>query len=302
MYRQAAIRATLQQLRAFEAAARLLSVTRAAEELHTSQPTVSIQLRELAGNVGLPLFEQQGKRLRLTEAGQELAATVREIFAAWSRFEDRIAELRGVQRGTLRLAAATTAEYLLPQLLGPFCEAHPGVDVELVVENRRTLLQRLERDEDDLTVIMVPPEDARLRVLPFMQSPLVVIAAAGHRLAGRKCTLAQLHDERWLLREPGSGGRMIVEAHFEKAGFAPRTVMALGSNEAIKHAVAGGLGISVMARPALGASAAHQGLAELRVAGFPLPAEFSFVMREGRRLSPVAEAFLQFARHHATAD
>jgi DNA-binding transcriptional LysR family regulator len=302
MYRQAAIRATLQQLRAFEAAARLLSMTRAAEELHTSQPTVSIQLRELAENVGLPLFEQQGKRLRLTEAGQELAATVREIFAGWSRFEAHISELRGVQRGTLRLAAATTAEYLLPQLLGPFCEAHPGVEVELVVENRRTLLQRLERDEDDLTVIMVPPADARLRVLPFMQSPLVVIAAAGHRLAGRKCTLAQLRDERWLLREPGSGGRMIVEAHFEKAGFAPRTVMALGSNEAIKHAVAGGLGISVMARPALGASAAHQGLAELRVAGFPLPAEFSFVMREGRRLSPVAEAFLQFAQQHATSE
>lgn len=294
MHRQAMIRATNQQLRAFEAASRLLSMTRAAEELHTSQPTVSIQLKELAESVGMPLFEQQGKRLRLTEAGRELQETVREVFASWGRFESRIAELQGVQRGTLRLAAVTTAEYLLPQLLGPFCDAFPGVELELAVENRRTILQRLEQDMDDLTVIMVPPEDTRLRVLPFVENPLVVIAATGHRLAGKRCNLKQLQDERWLLREPGSGGRLIVEAHFKKEGFSPRVAMALGSNEAIKHAVAGGLGITILSRHALEGS--EQGLVELKVAGFPLPGRFSFVMREGRRLSPVAEAFLQFAQ------
>jgi DNA-binding transcriptional LysR family regulator len=293
MHRQATIRATNQQLLAFETTARLLSVTQAARELNTSQPTVSVQLRELAESVGLPLFEQEGRRLRLTEAGRELQETVREIFAGWARFESRIAELQGVQRGTLRLAAVTTAEYLLPQLLGPFCDAYPGVDVELAVENRRTILERLEQDRDDLTVIMVPPEDPRLRVLPFVDNPLVVIAAAGHRLAGRRCTLKQLQGERWLLREPGSGGRLIVEAHFEQAGFAPRVAMALGSNEAIKHAVAGGLGVTVLSRHALEGS---EGLVELRVAGFPLPGQFSFVMREGRRLSPAADAFLRFAQ------
>lgn len=293
MHRRALIRATTQQLLAFDTAARLLSMTRAAAELHTSQPTVSLQLRELAESVGLPLFEQQGKRLALTEAGRELQETVREIFASWSRFEARIAELQGVKRGTLRLAAVTTAEYLLPQLLGPFCDAYPGVEVELAVENRRTILERLQQDRDDLTVIMVPPEDRRLRVLPFVDNPLVVIAAAGHRLAGRRCTLRQLQDERWLLREPGSGGRLIVEAHFAQEGFAPRVAMALGSNEAIKHAVQGGLGITVLSRHALAGS---QGLVELKVKGFPLAGQFSFVMREGRRLSPAAEAFLQFAQ------
>lgn len=293
MHKQALIRATNQQLLAFETTARLLSMTAAARELNTSQPTVSIQLRELAESVGLPLFEQQGKKLALTEAGRELQETVREMFASWSRFESRIAELQGLRRGTLRLAAVTTAEYLLPQLLGPFCDAHPGVEVELAVENRSTILQRLERDMDDLTVIMVPPEDGRLRVVPFVDNPLVVIAAAGHRLAGKKCSLKQLEEERWLLREPGSGGRLIVEAHFGKEDFRPRVAMALGSNEAIKHAVAGGLGVTVLSRHALEGS---EGLVELKVTGFPLAGRFSFVMREGRRLSPAAEAFLQFAQ------
>ncbi len=293
MHRQALIRATHQQLLAFETTARLLSMTRAAEELNTSQPTVSIQLRELAGHVGLPLFEMQGRRLVLTEAGRELQETVRDIFASWGRFEARIAELQGVRRGTLRLAAVTTAEYLLPQLLGPFCDAYPGIEVELTVENRRTILERLAQDRDDLTVIMVPPEDARLRVEPFVENPLVVIATAGHRLAGRPCTLKQLQEERWLLREDGSGGRLIVEAHFAREGFEPRVAMALGSNEAIKHAVQGGLGITVLSRHALAGSA---GLVELKVKGFPLAGQFSFVMREGRRLSPAAEAFLDFAR------
>ena len=296
MNSQAILRTTHQQLRAFEAAARLLSVTRAAEELHLSQPTVSIQLRDLAESVGMPLFEQRGRRLHLTQAGEELVETAREVFAAWNRFESRIAELKGVRRGTLRLAAVTTAEYLLPQLLGPFCEAYPGVEVQLAVENRATILQRLEKNLDDLTVMMLPPDDPHLRTLPFMESPLVVIAAQGHRLEGKKLTLAGLKEERWLLRETGSGGRQIVEAHFAREAFSPRIAMALGSNEAIKHAVAGGLGIAVLSRHALGRDPATQGLVELNVKGFPLPGEFCFVMREGRRLSPAAEAFLEFAR------
>lgn len=143
----------------------------------------------------------------------------------------------------------------------------------------------------------MPPVDERLRTLPFMESPLVVIAAKGHRLEGRKrLTLASLQEERWLLRENGSGGRQMVEAHFAREGFSPRIAMALGSNEAIKHAVAGGLGITVLSRHALGRNPAAQGLIELPVQGFPLPGEFCFVMREGRRLSPVAEAFLHFVR------
>ena len=205
---------------------------------------------------------------------------------------------KGLQTGRLRLAAVTTAEYLLPQLLGPFCDLHPAIDVELVVENRRTLLDRLEQDNDDLTVIMIPPDDARFRVLPFRDSPLVVIAAKGHRFAGKRCRLSQLENDRWLLREPGSGGRLMVEAHFSEKEFTPRSTMSLGSNEAIKHAVAGGLGIAVLSRHALDDS---PDVIELQVAGFPLAGQFCFVSREGRRLSPAAEAFLHYAQQAVMA-
>ncbi len=296
MNRPSPLRATPQQLRAFEAAARLLSVTRAAEELRLSQPTVSIQLRELAEQVGLPLFEQHGKRMQLTAVGLELQDTVNEVFALWSRFESRMAELQGLRRGVLRLAAVTTAEYLLPQLLGPFCDTYPGIEVQLAVENRETILTRLDRGLDELTVMMKPPEDARLRTEPFRDTPLVVVAARHHRLAGRAVRLRDLADERWLMRESGSGGRLLAEEHFAREGFRPRVAMALGSNEAIKHAVAGGLGVAVLSRHALGDDPGRDNLAVLEVAGFPLRGEFSFVMREGRRLSPAARAFLEYVR------
>lgn len=296
MDRPSPLRATPQQLRAFEAAARLLSMTRAAEELHLSQPTVSIQLRELAEQVGLPLFEQHGKRIQLTAAGLELQDTVSEVFGLWARFESRMAELQGVRRGTLRLAAVTTAEYLLPQLLGPFCEVYPGIDVQLAVENRAAILGRLDKGLDELTVMMKPPVDARLRTEPFRDTPLVVVAARNHRLAGKRVCLPELAGERWLMRESGSGCRLLAEEHFTEQGFKPQVAMSLGSNEAIKHAVAGGLGVTVLSRHALGDDPARDNLCILEVGGFPLKGEFSFVMRDNRKLSPVARAFLEYVR------
>ncbi|MDO8329053.1 MAG: LysR substrate-binding domain-containing protein [Fluviicoccus sp.] len=296
MDRPSPLRATPQQLRAFEAAARLLSMTRAAEELHLSQPTVSIQLRELAEQVGLPLFEQHGKRIQLTAAGLELQDTVSEVFGLWARFESRMAELQGVRRGTLRLAAVTTAEYLLPQLLGPFCEVYPGIDVQLAVENRASILGRLDKGLDELTVMMKPPVDARLRTEPFRDTPLVVVAARNHRLAGKRVSLTELAGERWLMRESGSGCRLLAEEHFTEQGFKPQVAMSLGSNEAIKHAVAGGLGVTVLSRHALGDDPARDNLCILEVGGFPLKGAFSFVMRDNRKLSPVARAFLEYVR------
>lgn len=296
MDRPSPLRATPQQLRAFEAAARLLSMTRAAEELHLSQPTVSIQLRELAEQVGLPLFEQHGKRIQLTAAGLELQDTVSEVFGLWARFESRMAELQGVRRGTLRLAAVTTAEYLLPQLLGPFCEVYPGIDVQLAVENRASILGRLDKGLDELTVMMKPPVDARLRTEPFRDTPLVVVAARNHRLAGKRVSLTELAGERWLMRESGSGCRLLAEEHFTEQSFKPQVAMSLGSNEAIKHAVAGGLGVTVLSRHALGDDPARDNLCILEVGGFPLKGEFSFVMRDNRKLSPVARAFLEYVR------
>ena len=277
------LRITAQQLRCFEAAARLLSVTRAAQELHVTQPTVSVQLRELALAIGEPVLDTTGRRVRLTQAGDALLETVGDIRECWRRFEARTGELRGLLRGRLRIAAVTTAEYFVPDLLGPFAAAHPGIDIELAVENRDRVVDRLARGTDDLAVMMVPPADLPLAAVPFIDNPLVVIAPAVHPLVGRRLRLSTLRDERWLMREPGSGTRMEAENHFARAGFAPTVAMSLGSNEAIKHAVAAGLGIAVISRLAveaeLAAPARQARLAMLRVAGFPLRRKWSLVWR-----------------------
>lgn len=278
------LRISSQQLRCFEAAARLLSVTRAAQELHVTQPTVSVQLRELAQALGEPLFEAAGRRIRLTQAGEVLQGTVAELRACWERFDGSMGELRGLTRGRLRVAAVTTAEYFVPDLLGPFAVAHPGVDIELAVENRDRVVARLSRGEDDLAVMMVPPSNLPLHAVPFLDNPLVIIAPASHPLAGRRVRLQALSDERWLLREPGSGTRMEAERHFADKGFAPQVAMSLGSNEAIKHAVAAGLGIAVVSRHAitteLHGSRGGTNLVELDVTGFPLRRRWWLVWRK----------------------
>lgn len=292
-------RVTPQQLRAFEATARLLSVTGAARELHLTQPTVSVQLRELAAAVGEPLFESAGRGIRLTQAGEALQQTAGELNDCWRRFESRLAELNGLVRGSLRIAAVTTAEYFVPDLVGPFAAAHPGVEIELAVENRDGVVARLQRGIDDMAVMMMPPEDLPLDRRPFLDNPLVVIAPAGHRLAGKRLRLASLAGERWLMREPGSGTRMAAERHFAELGFEPKVAMSLGSNEAIKHAVAAGLGIALLSmvavRPPVGRASATtaEGLEILKVAGFPLRRRWSVVWRRDRPLTIAARRFIE---------
>jgi len=275
-------RISSQQLRCFEATARLLSVTRAAQELHVTQPTVSVQLRELAHAIGEPLLETSGRRLRLTPAGEALQQTVLELREAWQRFDTRIGEIHGLMRGKLRIAAVTTAEYFVPDLLGPFSASHPGVDIELAVENRDRVVERLSRGADDLTVMMVPPAHLPLESVPFVDNPLVIVAPAAHPKAGRRLRLSSLADERWLMREIGSGTRMVAENHFAHVRFAPQVAMSLGSNEAIKHAVAAGLGIAVLSRLAVQneVDVADPRLAVLRVDRFPLRRRWSVVWRK----------------------
>jgi len=291
-----------QQLRAFEAVARLGSVTGAAAELHVTQPTVSVQLRELAAAVGEPLFEPAGRKLRLTQAGEALQQTVGEITSCWARFDARLAEVHGLLRGRLRIAAVTTAEYFVPDLVGPFSAAHPGVELELAVENRNRVIERLARAEDDLAVMMLPPPGLPLERVPFLDNPLVVVAPAGHRLAGRRIRLGQLAGERWLMREPGSGTRLVAEEHFAAVGFSPNVVMNLGSNEAIKHAVAAGLGVAVISQLAVQppqAAPAPHGLAILDVARFPIRRRWSVVWRRDQSLTAAARRFVAYLQERA---
>jgi DNA-binding transcriptional LysR family regulator len=286
------MKVTFHQLEVFECVARRLSFTRAAEELSLSQPTVSAQIRQLSDEIGLALFEQIGKTISLTDAGRELLAASRGVFDTWSRFEMTIADMRGLKRGLLRVACVTTAKYFVPALLGPFCENYPEVEIRLEIANREALVERLRANQDDLYIMMLPPDDLDVEQTPFRENPLVIVAPAGHALAGRSSiSLKRLRGERFILREPGSGTRIRTERFFTEAGFVPIVRMELSSNEAIKHSVAAGLGISVLSRHALDVDPKLDGLTILDVEGFPLADDWYFVHLRGKRMSVVARAF-----------
>jgi len=286
---------TLRQLEVFATIARLGSFTRAAEELYLTQPTVSTQVKKLSEAVGLPLFEQIGKKIYLTDAGSALYATCRELFDTLSRFEMTAADMKGMKQGTLRLAVVTTAKYFAPRLLGPFCQQYPGIDISLKVSNRERVLERFADNQDDLYILGQPPEEIDAVAEPFLDNPLVVLAPAKHPLAGQgRIALARLAQEPLLLREPGSGTRRAVERLFEDHGLEMNVRMELGSNEAIKQAIVGGLGVSVLSRHTLALDAPLGQLAILDVEGFPIERQWYVVYPAGKQLSVVAQAFLDY--------
>ncbi len=286
---------SLRQLEVFEAIARHRNFTRAAEELHLTQPTVSMQVKKLVECVGLPLFEQIGKKIYLTDAGKELYSTCRDVLGRIDRFGMTVADLQGLKQGHLRIAVVTTAKYFTPRLLGPFCQRYPGIEVSLNVTNREQILARLAANEDDLYILGQPPEELDVHFEPFMENPMVVIARRDHPLAGRKrISLARLAEEPFLMREPGSGTRMALERVFAGHGLSAKVRMELGSNEAIKQAIAGGLGISVLSRHTLALDAAMGELVILDVEHFPIRRHWYAVYPAGKQPSVVAQTFLEY--------
>lgn len=287
---------TIRQLRAFEAIAERQSFTAAAESLHVTQPTLSMQIKKLTDAAGVPLFEQVGKKIYLTEAGRELLVSSREIFGQIAHFEAVVANLKGVKQGTLRFAAVTTTEYFAPRILGEFTRRYPGIKVVLQLINREILLQRLDLNADDMYVMDQPPKDMDVEAIPFIKNPLEVIANPRHPLAKRRRISLQelLADEKMILRETGSGTRMALERYFKTHGVELKSSLELGSNEAIKQAVGVGLGVAILSRYALSHELSHGELAILPVAGFPLMQSWYVVYPKGKHLSIVARTFLDF--------
>ena len=285
---------TFRQLEIFEAIARLSSFTRASEELHLTQPTVSMQMKKLTDIVGAPLVEQVGKKVLLTEDGRELAQASREIFAILDRYSMSVAQRRGLEKGKLRLMAITTASYFAPRLLGEFSKLHPGIDVSLRVTNKEQVLASMADNLDDLYLLGTPPEEIDVVATPIMDNPIVVLAAPDHPLAKKKrLSLKQLAQEPWIMREAGSGTRKAIEKLFLDQGLEIRPRLELGSNEAIKQAILAGLGISALSCHAL---ALHQPgqFAVLDAVGFPIQRHWYAVYPAGRQISVVARAFLDF--------
>ncbi|MBW4649850.1 MAG: LysR family transcriptional regulator [Kastovskya adunca ATA6-11-RM4] len=287
--------ATLHQLKVFEAVARHNSFTRAAEELFLTQPTVSMQVKQLTKAVGTPLFEQVGKRLFLTQAGEELVKTCRSIFDDLDQFEMTVADLKGVKQGRLRLAVITTAKYFVPRLLGPFCQRYPGIDISLQVTNHEQITGRLNENLDDLYIVSQVPENVEVSCHPVLENPLVVLAPIDHPLTQEKnIPLKRLADEPFIMREPGSGTRQAVQELFEEHDIHLKVRLDLGSNEAIKQAIAGGLGISVLSRHTLALEGSPSQLAILDVENFPIRRHWCVIYPNGKQLSVVARTFFEY--------
>ena len=283
---------TFKQLRLFLALADTGSVSAAARAMHVTQPTASMQLREITESVGIALYEVISRQVYLTDAGQHLARTARAIVDEWETFGQTINGMKGLTRGRLRVAVVSTAKYFVPRLLGSFCERYPDIEISLQVLNRDGVLQRLRDNLDDLYVMSMPPGDIDLEDQTFLANPLVLIAAAGHPLAAKQtCPIQALQQERFLLRERGSGTRLATERFFQEQGFEPSLFLELGSNEAIKEAVAGHLGVAVISRHALRPDEPGKELCILPVTGLPIRSQWHVVHPRAKQLSPIAQVF-----------
>ncbi len=286
---------TLQQLRLFESVVRNGSYTRAAEEMHLTQPAVSIQIRRLEDQAGVPLLEQMGRRIYPTAAGKLVQAAASDVLARLRQLDSDMDSLRGDVRGPLQIAVVSTGKYFMPLLLGRFLQQHPGVEPHLLFTNREHVMERLMHNEDDFVVMGQTPDDARLVCYPFLENVLGFIAPPDHPLGGRRrVPLEEVVKERFIVREPGSGTRQAVERILAAEGLATEPYMELGSAEAIKQAVLAGIGIAVISLHSVRLEQAAGKLTVLDVEGFPLRRRWYAVHQKGKHLSLVAQTFLDY--------
>lgn len=283
---------TLRQLRLFEAVARCGSISRAAAEVHLTQPAVSMQIKQLEEQIGIPLLEQVGKRMFLTEAGEVLRGYALDIAARVGELHGAMDQFRGLERGLLRLAVVSTANYFLPSVIAEFNRQHPGVRVSLQVANRDSVLAALADNSTDLAITGRPPEGLDAVAQAFMDNPLVVIAAPSHPLAAlQSVPLQRMAEETLVVREAGSGTRAAMERHLAAQGMPFRAGCECSTNEALKQAVRAGLGLGVVSAQTIELELQTRCLVVLPVEGFPIVRQWYVLHRNHKRLTDAARTF-----------
>jgi DNA-binding transcriptional LysR family regulator len=292
--------ASMRQLRVFVAVARHASVSRAADELHLTPPAVSMQLKDLETDIGLPLFDRIGRTVSLTTVGEHLVVYAQRILATLREADTAVARLRGLASGTLVIGMVSTAKYFLPRLLARFREEHPGVELRIALGNREALVRQLQGNEVDLAVMGRPPRELDTRAEPFAAHPHAVVCAAGHRLAHTESIPpSALAGEGFIVREEGSGTRAAMEQFFREHALRPPVIMEMSSNETIKQAVIANMGLSFLSLHTLGLELERGLLRIVAVDGLPLVRRWHIVNMRGRALSPAAEAFRYFILERA---
>jgi len=283
---------TLRQLQCFSAVAKNLSYTKAAEELHLTQPAVSMQIRQLELQAGLALTEQFGKQVHLTEAGTEVHCYARSILQQVDEMDDGLDKRKGLAGGRLKIAALSSANYFAPRLLGTFHQRFPDVSVSMDVTNQKAVLRQVIDNEVDMAIMGQPPKDSHVEAFPFMDNPLIIVAPPDHRLAPRqRIAQKELEKEVFLTREPGSGTRGAMERFFRQQKLKLTTGMAMGSLSSIKQGVQAGLGLGLLPRGAVRLELELGHLVELSVKGLPIQRHWYVVLHKGKRLSLAAEEF-----------
>jgi LysR family transcriptional regulator, low CO2-responsive transcriptional regulator len=286
---------TLRQLKVFESVARHLSFSRAAEELHLTQPAVSMQVKQLEEQAGLPLTEMIGKKVFLTAAGEEVARHARRIAQQLREAGEALDAIKGVRGGRLSIGVISTAKYFAPRLLAEFRRRHPGIELHLGVNNRETVVRQLADNEIDLAIMGQPPQEFTTVSEAFANHPLVIIAAPEHPLASDpQIAPVLLKDETFLIREPGSGTRATMERYFADVGITPHHAMEMVGNETIKQAVMAGLGLAFISAHTVSLECEVGRLVKLPVAGTPVMRRWFVVHRAEKELLPVAETFREF--------
>jgi DNA-binding transcriptional LysR family regulator len=286
---------SLRQLRVFEAAAVHRSFSKAAASLHLTQPGVSMHIKELEASAGMLLFDRIGKKLQVTQAGQELLARTREILRALKDAEDALDGLKGLKRGRINLAVVSTAKYFVPQLLARFGKDYPELEIRLAVNNRNSVIEQLIANEVDLAIMGRSPQSLDTVAEPFAQNPHVIIAAPDHPLAAKRRILVEaVAKENFIVREPGSGTRLAMQQFFEERQLVCNVGMEMASNETIKQAVMAGMGVSFISRHTIDLELHTHRLVVLDVRGTPVIRQWHVAHLGKKRLSPTAAAFKEF--------
>jgi len=293
---------TLKQLQIFETVAAQQSYTEAAKLLHLTQPAVSMQIKQLEEQAGLPMFDRLGKQISLTHAGEELLHYAKTIRQQLDEAEQVLDEMKGLKRGRLQLTMASTANYFAPQLLAAFHQLYPDAKVQLDVTNRSGLIEAVRNNTTDMAIMGRPPLGNDLVGIPFMENPLVIIASPSHPLAGSEMIrLQELAQEPFIVREGESGTRIATERFFAEHGIKLITGMEMNRSEAIKQAVMAELGLGIVSLHTIEMELALKRLVVLKVEDFPIMRHWHIVHRNGKRFSAIPEAFKQFVLEQGNA-
>lgn len=286
---------SLRQIQVFQAVAQTENFTRAAELLHMTQPAISMQIKQLEDNTELSLFERQGKRIVMTAAGRAMHAYTCEILAQYQGMIETLKELKNVHQGYIKVSAATTSIYFITRMLASFSRIHEGITVSLDITNRKALVEQLQHYEADLVVMGEPPANLDLYSQRLMCNPLVMIAPVDHPLAGQKdLPITSIVSEKFVVREPGSGTRAAIERFFAEHGHTFSSTLEMSSNESIKYSVIAGLGLGIVSLHSIKLELESNSLVILDVEGFPIQRYWHIVTRDGKWLSPAAQAFKEY--------